>query len=315
MTTRTTDEPVAGFPNLTIRTTERFDDDVKKRTAVNYDFDIRSRETGALLVLIRKELVLRNKQTRLQITRSRFESLNVPPNSSAVLHITIPIDPGSEELTSSGGGTRTAAFYDPQARIKPDTQLYLFPFPLNVDVKCTQSFQTLPDHGSQNTTHTGDDKFAVDFLEPASFGNRGMEVFAARDGIVVAAEDGDVDHPLGYDPQPADKERGNMVKVIHNDGTYTKYGHIRQRSLRVRVRDVVRAGQTVLALSGNSGYSRNSHLHFAVEKIKPVSQQEILNHFTSQRNLTFTYETLPFKFDGGGRGIEPHQEVVYKRTR
>jgi len=56
---------------------------------------------------------------------------------------------------------------------------------------------------------------------------------------------------------------GNLVKIEHNDGSVSMYGHNSQ--LEVNVGDQVQAGQTI-ALSGSTGRSTGPHLHFELWK-------------------------------------------------
>jgi murein DD-endopeptidase MepM/ murein hydrolase activator NlpD len=56
----------------------------------------------------------------------------------------------------------------------------------------------------------------------------------------------------------------NLVLVQHADSSIAVYSHLQQFGVRVRVNQVVSAGDT-LALSGNSGYTANTpHLHFSL---------------------------------------------------
>ena len=56
---------------------------------------------------------------------------------------------------------------------------------------------------------------------------------------------------------------GNLVKVAHDDGTLSMYGH--NSRLEVTAGEWVQAGQT-LALSGSTGRSTGPHLHFELWK-------------------------------------------------
>jgi murein DD-endopeptidase MepM/ murein hydrolase activator NlpD len=86
-------------------------------------------------------------------------------------------------------------------------------------------------------------------------------VLAAADGVVVAAQDGLPDTPPNR-PRLGSLY-GNLVVIDHGHGEFSLYGHLREGSVRVKVGDVVAAGDR-LARTGSSGMSTEPHLHFQV---------------------------------------------------
>ena len=83
--------------------------------------------------------------------------------------------------------------------------------------------------------------------------NTGTPIFAADDGIVVAAEDSVLNgHLIGY---------GRHVIIAHHNGLMTLYGHF--EGYVVKVGDRVQQGQ-VIGLMGSTGNSSGSHVHFEV---------------------------------------------------
>ena len=75
----------------------------------------------------------------------------------------------------------------------------------------------------------------------------GTPILAAMDGIVI-------------DSGPA-SGFGNWIRIKHEDGTITVYGHM--ETLDVSVGETVHAGQKIAGM-GNLGFSTGSHLHFEV---------------------------------------------------
>ena len=78
----------------------------------------------------------------------------------------------------------------------------------------------------------------------------------------------------------------NLVRILHDDGTFAVYAHLNRNSIRVQPGDRVEAGEYI-ADSGNSGFSSGPHLHFAVE-----------------RNMGMRIDSVPVSFrDANGRPV------------
>jgi murein DD-endopeptidase MepM/ murein hydrolase activator NlpD len=123
------------------------------------------------------------------------------------------------------------------------------------------------------------ERFAIDWVKldgqgrlrsgPASdvnsYTSYGEKLLAVADGVVVATLDGLPDQVPPNDPDPStvtlENVAGNHVVLDIGDGFFAFYAHMKPGSVRVRVRQKVRAG-AVLGLLGNSGNTRTPHLHF-----------------------------------------------------
>lgn len=119
------------------------------------------------------------------------------------------------------------------------------------------------EHGSKHAigqgylgqaTHQG--LYALDFDMP-----EGTTICAARDGVVAALKD---DSDMGG-ASPAFARLGNTIDILHRDGTWATYAHLKHRGGLVREGDRVRAGDPI-ALSGQTGQASGPHLHFSVQK-------------------------------------------------
>jgi murein DD-endopeptidase MepM/ murein hydrolase activator NlpD len=110
----------------------------------------------------------------------------------------------------------------------------------------------------------------------------GTDIVAARGGVVfdVAASN----FSGGLDPE-RDGPNANVVRILHDDGTYAIYAHLNTNSIRVRPGDRVERGEYI-ADSGNTGFSSGPHLHFAVA-----------------RNVGMSVESLPVLFVGRDRSM------------
>jgi len=97
-----------------------------------------------------------------------------------------------------------------------------------------------------------------------SYRGFGRPVRAPGAGVVVAALDTRPDDH-SFDPSELKDAPnalfGNYVVIRHADGLFSMLGHIHQASLKVKVGDMVKAGQPVAAI-GASGSSLFPHLHY-----------------------------------------------------
>ena len=159
---------------------------------------------------------------------------------------------------------------DPNARHRPD-QPYRAPFAVSTNHPITQAFPQVATHT------TRDSQYAVDIAMPI-----GTDVMAARGGVVfdVAASN----FSGGLDPA-RDGPKANVVRILHDDGTYAIYAHLNTNTIRVRPGDRVERGQYI-ADSGNTGFSSGPHLHFSVV-----------------RNAGMTIESVPVVFEGSNAEI------------
>jgi hypothetical protein len=287
-----------------------------KRVPVSTDVDIQD-----AFVIVDVTLDVLDRSTGSVVTKTNGDPLqlqmkgrvNIPPGGSGVSF-------GSKRLTRAVPLNRTlqrnsvdVQFIkgNPNASIPPGTK-FLFPFPLSVNGSNEFTVAQPPANGSgagSNSTHVSAEpqsKFAVDFTMPS-----GTEVFAMRDGVVIAVEESHPDLPVDAatgksspPPSDADRDKANFVRVRHVDGTLADYVHLKSNGADVAVGDAVTAGATKIGDSGNSGFSTGPHLHVVVLKVK----------FDETANST-SLVSIPFKFKGPtGAGVTPGKGQKFKRT-
>ncbi len=154
---------------------------------------------------------------------------------------------------------------DPTASHNPDGE-YRVPYAIGADHRITQAFPDVITH------QTPDSRHAIDIAMPI-----GTDVFAARGGVVFDVAS--TNFKGGFNFQRYGR-KANVVRILHDDGTYAIYAHLNWNSIRVRPGERVKRGQYI-ADSGNTGYSSGPHLHFAV-----------------QRNVGMRIESVPVSFAG-----------------
>ena len=137
---------------------------------------------------------------------------------------------------------------DPASRHAPPGP-YRAPFAIATEHPVSQAFPEVATHT------TPDSYYAVDVAMPI-----GTDIFAARGGVVFDVAS--TNFTGGLDPE-RDGPNANVVRIMHDDGTYAIYAHLNTNSIRVKPGDVVRRGEYI-ADSGNTGFSSGPHLHFAV---------------------------------------------------
>jgi len=113
----------------------------------------------------------------------------------------------------------------------------------------------------EGRTFTGDPK------DNKNYRCYGAEALAVADAVVAAVKDGIPENVPGPTsravPITLETVGGNHVILDLGQGRYAFYAHLQPGSLRVKVGDKARRGQT-LGLVGNSGNSTEPHLHFHI---------------------------------------------------
>lgn len=154
---------------------------------------------------------------------------------------------------------------DPAA-VHAGSASYRVPYSVGTSYPVTQTFP-------ETITHlTRDSMYAVDLAMPV-----GTDIVAARDGIVFDVAS--TNFKGGADAEQY-ADLANVVRILHDDGTFAVYAHLNWNSIRVQPGDRVKAGQYI-ADSGNTGFSSGPHLHFAVQK-----------------NMGMRIDSLPIAFRG-----------------
>jgi murein DD-endopeptidase MepM/ murein hydrolase activator NlpD len=119
-------------------------------------------------------------------------------------------------------------------------------------------------------THHDQQKFSYDFSVP-----QGTPVYSMESGVVVRI----VQHYSIAHQNKALMDQVNKVEILHDDGSFASYVHLKPQSVNMRLCERVPAG-TLVGQSGHNGYSTGPHLH--VDVIRPVGRGNFM--------------TIPLKF-------------------
>ncbi|MDG4484463.1 M23 family metallopeptidase [Xanthomonas vesicatoria] len=158
--------------------------------------------------------------------------------------------PASNQRTLGGLGLKLDVVPgDPRAQPQPQPVRYQLPF-RDAPVQVDQGF------GGQFSHADLPNWYAVDFALP-----EGTPVLAAREGLVMEIRQ-DVADSSADDPGAGG---GNLVRVLHADGSMALYAHLAPHGVAVRAGQRVGTGER-LGASGNTGYSTAAHLHFSVQR-------------------------------------------------
>lgn len=128
--------------------------------------------------------------------------------------------------------------------------IYQLPFSEYADWSISQGFHGQESHNDNLNT------YAVDF--DIAFGTL---VLAARTGVVMEVIDS---FPDNDQHQKSNLEQANIIRILHEDGSMAVYGHLLQDSALVKPGQWL-VGGTVIAQSGNSGFTSGTHLHFSIQ--------------------------------------------------
>ena len=132
-------------------------------------------------------------------------------------------------------------------------------------------------------------------------------IVAHSDGTVIQV----INNCTGNTPNDSNNP-GNMVKIDHDNGYYTRYLHLAHGTVNVSMGQRVSKGQ-VLGYMGNTGYSFGGHLHFEVwrggSRIDPTVYLE--DDAPIMLNLKSTKQT----YKNGGVRIFSRKEELTKEEQ
>ena len=140
---------------------------------------------------------------------------------------------------------------DPETAKHDDTYLYSLPFAKGKKYKIIQGFNGKFSHNTERS------RYAIDFNLQV-----GDTVYAAREGTVVKIRD-------KFKEYGGRKyiSKANKITVVHKDGTFAAYVHLKYKGVFVQPGDSIKRGQPI-GICGLTGFTTTPHLHFVVREAR-----------------------------------------------
>ncbi|MBN1909248.1 MAG: peptidoglycan DD-metalloendopeptidase family protein [Pirellulales bacterium] len=174
------------------------------------------------------------------------------------------------------------------SNVQPVGPVYSLPYEPGATFLVGQGYLEFP-------THEG--IYAIDWLMPEE-----TPIVAARAGVIVEVVDSFSQSGMTEDM----KQKGNFVRIQHDDGSRALYYHLAQNGAKVKVGQRVEEGQRI-ALSGNTGFSATPHLHFEVDRPENGKYASVPTLFKSGTDE-------PFDVVRGGKYTAPGGKDPSERT-
>jgi hypothetical protein len=174
---------------------------------------------------------------------------------------------------AAGFKTKSLASYGDSTSTDPMEYNYALPYQKGKSFKVDQGYNGSFSHQNEN---------ALDFTMPI-----GTEIVAARGGIIVKV----VENNNRNCPEKSCAAFNNYVLVYHNDGTFSKYVHLKLNGIVVQEGDLVKEND-LIGYSGNTGWSNGPHLHFMVffQRIDAVETIKTKFKINDGKEVRFLFE-------------------------
>lgn len=213
------------------------------RVEIENGFEIYGKNTNYFPVTVELDFDLSN------MTSSKGDPIVTTIDGKSEIKLT---DLKVKKENESWGMSYRSTFYQGSIFVKHDDN-YAYRLPYRKG-----EIQRLDQGYNGSFSHKGEGKYALDFNL-----KEGTEVYAARQGIVVETEDS---YSEGGDDRSL-IDKANYVSILHDDGTFAQYSHLKKSGVTVKKGQKVRAGERI-GLSGETGFVTGPHLHFTVLKTK-----------------------------------------------
>ncbi len=190
----------------------------------------------------------------------------------------LTITAGSSDVMATADFKTAWVFGDPDAIHAPD-------LPYRPPFAAGQRFQISQASPDAITHVSSDSRYAVDIVMPEQ-----TAVYAARGGMVIEVAHSNFRGGADWGKFGA---QANVVRILHDDGSFALYAHLSWDSIRVRAGQRVERGEAIAA-SGNTGYSTGPHLHFVVVRNAGLRVESVPVTFSAGVGVVMTPRTGEF---------------------
>lgn len=220
-----------------------------QRTDTDPKVTVTKREKGGLVQIIATNeeyvpcsVIVTFNLENMEVVEPNNDTLTVPPRSELLLYELRPV-----KNSRSYGYGYDYQFAHGDVKMRPYDSSYVYELPFAAG----ESHRVAQGYGGK-FSHAGE--AALDFTMA-----EGTAVHAARGGTVVRV----IDKWYQHCPEPRCSDYNNVIEILHEDGTYADYAHLKQSGAVVTVGQQVEKGE-LIGYSGRTGYSSGPHLHFGV---------------------------------------------------
>lgn len=231
---------------------DTFEEDVKN----GLDLYIKNEEHTPVTFVFKFSL------TNMTTVPANTDTLVVPPRTERFLAYQLRIKPDVREY--GFGYEYTSNFGDHTPDTFTVNYVYELPYAPGTAELISQGY---------NGTFSHRGALSLDFEM-----SQGTPVHAARGGVVAMVEE-------RFDegcPSKRCEEFTNEVVILHSDGTFGEYVHLRQNGAFVEEGEVVKVGQ-LIGESGATGFANGPHLHFSVYRQKMSGRTYVPTVFRTAR--------------------------------
>ena len=194
-------------------------------------------------VTIELDLKLKN-----MLSSQKNPLITVIPAKSELELLELKVDKPS----SSSGWEYNFKYYQGSIFAKHNDRIaYRLPYKIGEQYRLDQGY-------NGKFSHQRDSRYSLDFNM-----EEGTEIYSSRAGIVVEIEE-------RYSNGGKNRsfiDKANYVTILHDDGTFSQYSHLRKNGVTVSIGQKVKVGERI-GYSGSTGYVTGPHLHFTVLQAK-----------------------------------------------
>jgi len=221
-------------------------------------------------VSIELTFVMKGLEKYLEVDKYKIIASNQPPQLVA----TLTKKPNEGWTYRYNMKVYLGDFYSPG---HDSTFVYVLPFEKGTAHYLSQGYDGTFSHQGEN---------AIDFIMPI-----GTPIMAMRGGVVAEV----VEHNNDGCPHRSCLKMANSILIYHDDGSFSRYSHLKVNGAIVEVGDRIDQGDHI-GYSGNTGWSSEPHLHFSIFEInKGNISYSIPTQFNTETGIVYLEEKKKYR--------------------